>query len=68
MVVARGADDAVGFVKEGIRALDDVAAAVVLLGGEVAERLRLFGVQVTDGDAAEQRNDCMTIAVKVNSR
>lgn len=32
MVVARGADDAVGFVKEGIGALDNVTAAVMLFG------------------------------------
>ena len=59
MVVAGRADDAVFRVQEGIRALDDVSAAVVLLRGEVAERLRLFGVQIADGDAAEQRNDRM---------
>ena len=66
MVVARGADDAVGFVKEGIGALDNVTAAVMLFGGEIAERLCLFGVQVSDGDAAQQRHNGMTVAVKVD--
>ena len=66
MVVARGADDAVGRFHEGIGALDNVTAAVMLLWREIAERFCFFGVQVADGDAAEQRNDCMTVAVKVN--
>ena len=42
MVVARGADDSVGFVKEGIGALDNVTAAVMLFGGEIAERCLLY--------------------------
>ena len=67
MVVARGADDAVGFVKEGIGALDNVTAAVMLFGGEIAERLCLFGVQVSDGDAAQQRHNGMAVAVKIDS-
>ena len=40
----------------------------MLLRGEIAERLRLFGVQIADGDAAEQRHDRMTVAVKVDGR
>ena len=67
MVVARGADDAVGFVKEGIGALDNVTAAVMLLWREIAERLCLFGVQVADGDAAQQRHNGMAVAVKIDS-
>ena len=66
MVVARGADDAVGFVKEGIGALDNVTAAVMLLWREIAQRRGFLRVQIADGDAAEQRNDCMTVAVKVD--
>ena len=66
MVVARGADDAVGRVHEGIGALDDVPAAVMLLRGEIAERLCLLGVQVADGNAAQQRHNGMTVAVKVD--
>ena len=54
-------------IRSGGAALD-VSAAVVLLRGEVAERLRLFGVQIADGDAAEQRHDRVAIAVKVNGR
>ena len=68
MVVARGADDAVGRVHEGIGALDDVPAAVMLLRGEIAERLCLFGVQVSDGDAAQQRHNGMAVAVKIDGR
>ena len=67
MVVARGADDAVGFVKESIGALDNVTAAVMLLWREIAERLCLFGVQVADGDAAQQRHNGMAVAVKIDS-
>ena len=67
MVVARGADDAVGFVKEGIGALDNVTAAVMLLWREIAERFCFFGVQVADGDAAQQRHNGMAVAVKIDS-
>ena len=66
MVVARGADDAVGRVHEGIGALDDVPAAVMLLRGEIAERLCLLGVQVADGNAAQQRHNSMAVAVKID--
>ena len=68
MVVAGGADDAVFRVKERVGALDDVTTAVVLLRREIAKSLRLFGIQIADGDAAEQRNDCVAVAVKVNGR
>ena len=67
MVVARGADDAVGFVKEGIGALDNVTAAVMLLWREIAERFCFFGVQVADSDAAQQRHNGMAVAVKIDS-
>ena len=67
-VVAGGADDAVLAVQEGVGALDHVAAAVVLLGREVAQRLRLFGGQVADGDAAQQRNHRVAVAVEVDRR
>ena len=66
MVVAGGTDDAVLRVQERVGALDDVAAAIVLLGREVAQGLGLFGVQIADGNAAEQRHDRMTVAVKVD--
>ena len=68
MVVAGGADDAVFRIHKCVGALDDIAAAVMLLRGEIAEGSGFFRVQVADGDAAEQRNDCMTVAVKVNGR
>ena len=68
MVVARGADDAVFRVQERIGALDDVTAAVMLLWGEIAQRRGFLRVQIADGDAAEQRNDCVAVAVKVNGR
>ena len=68
MVIAGRADDTVFGVKERVGTLDDVTTAVVLLRGEIAERLRLFGVQIADGDAAEQRHDRMTVAVKVDGR
>ena len=68
MVVAGGADDAVFRVQERIGALDDVTAAVMLLWREIAQRRGFLRVQIADGDAAEQRNDCVAIAVKVNGR
>ena len=68
MVVAGVADDAVFRVKERVGALDDVTTAVVLLLREIAKSLRLFGSQIADGDAAEQRNDCVAVAVKVDGR
>ena len=68
MVVAGGADDAVFRVQERIGTLDDVTAAVMLLRGEIAKSRGLFGVQIADGDAAEQRNDRVAVAVKVNGR
>ena len=67
MVVARGADDAVGRVHEGIGALDNVTAAVMLLWREIAERFCFFGIQVADGDAAQQRHNGMAVAVKIDS-
>ena len=66
MVVAGRADDTVFSVQEGVGALDQVAAAVMLLRGKITERLCLLRIQIADGDAAEQRNDCMAVAVKVN--
>lgn len=68
MVVAGGADDAVFRVQERIGALDDVTAAVMLLWGEIAQRRGFLRVQIADGDATEQRNDCVAVAVKVNGR
>ena len=68
MVVAGGADDAVFRVQERIGALDDVTAAVMLLWGEIAQRRGFLRVQIADGDAAEQRNDCVAVVVKVNGR
>ena len=68
MVVAGGADDAVFRVQERIGALDDVTAAVMLLWREVAQRRGFLRIQIADGDAAEQRNDCVAVAVKVNGR
>ena len=68
MVVAGGADDAVFRVQERIGALDDVTAAVMLLWREIAQRRGFLRVQIADGDAAEQRNDCVAVAVKVNGR
>ena len=66
MVVAGRADDTVFSVQEGVGALDQVAAAVMLLRGKITERLCLLRIQIADSDAAEQRNDCMAVAVKVN--
>lgn len=66
MVVAGRADDAVFSVQKSIGALDQVAAAVMLLRGKITERLCLLRIQIADGDAAEQRNDRMTVVVKVN--
>jgi len=66
VVVAGGADDAVFRIQKGVRALNQIAAAVVLLRGEVAEGFRFLRVQIADGDAAEQRNDRVAVAVKVN--
>ena len=68
MVVAGGADDAVFRVQERIGALDDVTAAVMLLWGEIAQRRGFLCIQIADGDAAEQWNDCVAVAVKVNGR
>ena len=68
MVVAGGADDAVFRIQERIGALDDVTAAVMLLWGEIAQRCGFLRVQIADGDAAEQWNDCVAVAVKVNGR
>ena len=68
MVVAGGADDAVFRVQERIGTLDDVTAAVMLLWREIAQRRGFLRVQIADGDAAEQRNDCVAVAVKVNGR
>ena len=68
MVVAGGADDVVFRVQERIGALDDVTAAVMLLWGEIAQRRGFLRVQIADGDAAEQRNDCVAVVVKVNGR
>ena len=66
MVVARRADDTVFRVKECVGTLDDVTAAIMLLWGEIAQRRGFLRVQIADGDAAEQRNDCVAVAVKVN--
>ena len=66
MVVAGGAYDAVFLIQEGIGALNHVAAAVMLLGGEIAQRLGFLGVQIADGDAAQQRHHRVAIAVKIN--
>ena len=66
MVVAGRADDAVFSVQKSIGALDQVAAAIMLLRGKITERLCLLRIQIADGDAAEQRNDRMTVVVKVN--
>ena len=68
MVVAGRADDAVFSVQEGIGALDQVAAAVMLLWGKITERLCLLRIQIADSNAAEQRNDCVPVVVKVNGR
>ena len=68
MVVAGGADDVVFRVQERIGALDDVTAAVMLFWGEIAQRRGFLRVQIADGDAAKQRNDCVAVAVKVNGR
>ena len=38
----------------------------MLLWREIAERFCFFGVQVSDGDAAQQRHNGMTVAVKVD--
>ena len=38
----------------------------MLLRGKITERLCFFRIQIADGDAAEQRNDRMTVVVKVN--
>ena len=59
MVVTGRADDAVFSVQEGVGALDQVAAAVMLLRGKITERLCLLRIQIADGDAAEQWNDCV---------
>ena len=66
MVAAGGADDAVFRIQKGVGALNQIAAAVVLLRGEVAEGFCFLRVQIADGDAAEQRNDRVAVAVKVN--
>ena len=66
VVVTGRTDDAVFRVQERVGALNHVAAAVMLLRGKITERFRLFGAEVADGDAAEQRDNRMTIAVKVN--
>ena len=66
VVVAGGADDAVFRIQKGVGALNQIAAAVVLLRGEVSEGFRFLRVQIADGDAAEQRNDRVAVAVKVN--
>ncbi|WP_294808506.1 hypothetical protein [uncultured Gemmiger sp.] len=46
--------------------MNHVAAAVMLLRGKITERRCFFRIQIADGDAAEQRNDRVTVAVKVN--
>ena len=40
----------------------------MLLWGEIAQRRGFLRVQIADGDAAEKRNDCVAVAVKVNGR
>ena len=39
----------------------------MLLWREIAERFCFFGVQVADGDAAQQRHNGMAVAVKIDS-
>ena len=68
MVVAGRADYPVAFIHKGIGTLYHIPAAVMLLRGEIAQRRGFLRVQVADGDAAEQRNDCVAVAVKVNGR
>ena len=68
MVVAGGADDPVFRIHKGVGALDDVAAAVMLLGGEIAQGRRLLGINIPDGDAAQQRHHAVVVVVKKDCR
>ena len=54
VVVVCGAHYEVARVNKGVRALNDVAAAVVLRGREAAQRADLFSVMVADGEAAQE--------------
>ena len=40
----------------------------MLLRNIITVRLWLLRILIADGDAAEQRNDCVAVAVKVNGR
>ena len=68
MVVAGGADDEVAPVHKGIGALDEIAAAVVLCGREKADGADFFGVEVADGQTAEERANGVVKVVEEDSR
>ena len=68
MVVAGGADDPVFRIHKGVGALDDVTAAVMLLGGEIAQGRRLLGINIPDGNAAQKRHHAVVVIVKEDRR
>ena len=68
MVVAGGADDEVAPVHKGIGALDEIAAAVVLGGGEKADGADFFGIEVADGQTAQERADGVIEVVEEDGR
>ena len=68
MVVVCGAHDEVARVDKGVRALNDVAATVVLRGRETAQRADLFGVMVADGEAAQEGRHGVVEIVEENRR
>ena len=68
VIVVCGAHDEVARVNKGVRALDDVAAAVVLRGREAAQRANLFGVMVADGEAAQEGRHGVVEIVEENRR
>ena len=68
MVVAGGADDEVAPVHKGIGALDEIAAAVVLGGREKADGADFFGVEVADGQTAQERADGVIEVVEEDGR
>ena len=68
MVVAGGADNPVGLIHKGIGALNHISAAVMLLGGEIAQGFCLLCINIPNGNAPQQGNHRMVIGIEENRR
>ena len=64
--MAGGADNPVFLAHEGVGRLNHVAAAVMLGGREIAQRLCFVGINIPDGNAAQHGNHGVTVAVIEN--